>query len=158
VARATVDLMELLDGLRRAKTLKTDWKRSLGKVTYHAACHLRAQKIAYPGLRVLNQIPDTEVRMVEQCSAVDGTWGMKAVNYEMGRKYAQKLVRAVKESIAEAEAEAAAPPLVVTDCALAGLRIEKETAVKALHPVEALLRAYGLSDGDGGAAAAGGGR
>src|SRR6185295_12254421 len=156
VARATVDLMELLDGLRRAKTLKTDWKRSLGKVTYHAACHLRAQKIAYPGLRVLNQIPDTEVRMVEQCSAVDGTWGMKAVNYEMGRKYAQKLVRAVKEAVAEPEGST-----VVTDCALAGLRIEKETAVKALHPVEALLRAYGLEeppDGDGASAAAGGGR
>src|SRR6185295_12005480 len=141
VARATVDLMELLDGLRRAKTLKTDWKRSLGKVTYHAACHLRAQKIAYPGLRVLSQVPDTEVRMVEQCSAVDGTWGMKAVNYEMGRKYAQKLIREVKEDTAA---------LVVTDCALSGLRIKKEARVEALHPIEALQRAYGLDSTEAG--------
>jgi glycerol-3-phosphate dehydrogenase subunit C len=37
VARATVDLMEFLDGLRKAKTLKKDFKNSLGKVTYHAA-------------------------------------------------------------------------------------------------------------------------
>jgi hypothetical protein len=28
-------------------------------------------------MRVLGVIPDTEVRMVEECSAVDGAWGMK---------------------------------------------------------------------------------
>jgi glycerol-3-phosphate dehydrogenase subunit C len=39
-----------------------------------------------------NVVPDTDVRMVEECSAVDGTWGMKAEHYETGRKYAQKLV------------------------------------------------------------------
>ena len=143
VAKATVDLMEFLDGLRKAKTLKKDFKNSLGRITYHAACHLRAQKIAYPGLRVLSQVPDTEVRMVEQCSAVDGTWGMKAVNYEMGRKYAQKLIREVKE-----DQEA----LVVTDCALSGLRIKKEARVEALHPIEAMQRAYGLEQKEAGAA------
>lgn len=137
VAKATVDLMEFLDGLRRQKTLKTDFKQPLGTVAYHAACHLRAQKIAYPGQRVLAAVPGTEVRMIEQCSAVDGTWGMKAAYYEMGRKYAQKLVRGV------ADAEAA---VVVTDCALAGLRIQKENQVVPLHPVEALQRAYGLEE------------
>src|SRR3954471_17912397 len=117
VAGATLDLMQFLDVLRREKKLKTDWKNALGAVTYHAACHLRAQKIAFPGMRILNAVPDTEVRLVEQCSAVDGTWGMKAEFYEMGRKYAQKLVREVNE----------APPggLVVTDCALSALRIVK---------------------------------
>src|SRR5262249_58851805 len=78
VAGATMDLMQFLDGLRKAKTLKLDFKSGLGAVTYHTACHLRAQKIAFPGMRVLGVIPDTEVRLVEQCSAVDGTWGMKA--------------------------------------------------------------------------------
>ena len=86
-----MDLMQFLDGLRREKTLKKDFKKSLGPVSYHTACHLRAQKIAYPGMRVLGLVPDTDVRLVEQCSAVDGTWGMKAEYYEMGRKYAQKL-------------------------------------------------------------------
>jgi glycerol-3-phosphate dehydrogenase subunit C len=138
VARATQDLMEFVDGLRKAETLKKDFRKGLGNVAYHAACHLRAQKVAYPGLRVLSQIPDTEVRMIEQCSAVDGTWGMKAVNYEMGRRYAQKLVR----GIAEADAD-----LVVSDCSLAALRIQKENQVTPLHPVEALARAYGLGEG-----------
>lgn len=135
VAAATKDLMEFLDGLRRAKALKTDFARGLGKVAYHAACHLRAQKIAYPGMRLLNQAPGTEVRMIEECSAVDGTWGMKAEFYEMGRKYARDLVRGV----ADAEAD-----LVVTDCALSSRRIQHENRVRVIHPIEALAEAYGL--------------
>jgi glycerol-3-phosphate dehydrogenase subunit C len=135
VAGATLDLMQFLDSLRRAKTLKLDFKKSLGPIAYHAACHLRAQKVAYPGMRVLNLIPETEVRMVEQCSAVDGTWGMKAAYYEIGRKYAKKLVR----NIADGEGE-----IVVSDCSLAALRIQKENQVKVVHPIEAVRDAYGL--------------
>ena len=135
VARATRDLMEFFEELRRAKLLpKAD--ESLGSVAYHAACHLRAQKIGFPGARVLTrQVPETEVRIMEQCSAVDGTWGMKAEHYETGRKYAQKLKREVDEPDTD---------LVVTDCPLSALRIKKENDVEALHPVQALAKAYGL--------------
>ncbi|MET0593425.1 MAG: heterodisulfide reductase-related iron-sulfur binding cluster, partial [Polyangiaceae bacterium] len=137
VSGATLDLMQFLDGLRRAKTWKTDWKKSLGRVAYHAPCHLRAQKIAYPGMRILNAIGETDVRMVEQCSAVDGTWGMKAEFYEIGRKYAQKLVRGISDEDNE---------LVVSDCPLAARRIEKENRVSVLHPIEAVRQAYGLPE------------
>jgi glycerol-3-phosphate dehydrogenase subunit C len=140
VARATLDLMEMLDGLRKQKKLRTDFATPLGTVAYHAACHLRAQKIAYPGQRVLSLVPDTEVRMVEQCSAVDGTWGMKAAHYEMGRKYAQKMVRGI------ADVGDNGPSIVVTDCSLAGMRVEKENRMRTMHPVEALAKAYGLRD------------
>jgi glycerol-3-phosphate dehydrogenase subunit C len=135
VAESTLDLMEFLDGLRRQKTLDTDFSKGLGRVAYHAACHLRAQKIGNPGARLLGLLPDTHVTVVEKCSAVDGTWGMKAQHYAMGRRYAQKLVRGIDDVDAD---------VVVTDCALSGLRIAKENGVPALHPVEALARAYGL--------------
>jgi len=135
VAAATVDIMELMERLRREKTLVKDFTESLGKVAYHAACHLRAQKIGTPGARVLGLIPDTEVDIVEKCSAVDGTWGMKAQYYELGRKYAQKLKRGI---------ENVEPTLVVTDCPLSARRIEQENDMVALHPAEALARAYGL--------------
>ncbi len=141
VSAATMDLMQFLDGLRRAKTLKKDFKNPLGPVTYHTACHLRAQKIAYPGMRILSLVPETEVRLVEQCSAVDGTWGMKADYYEMGKKYAQKLV---KEIVDDDRGSAEKPALVVSDCSLASLRIVKETGRRVLHPVEAVSEAYGL--------------
>jgi glycerol-3-phosphate dehydrogenase subunit C len=139
VASAAVDVMELLEQQRRDKTLSRDFKRGLGKVAYHAACHLRAQKIGYPAVRVLGVLPDTEVDVVEQCSAVDGTWGMKAQHYEVGRRYAQKLARGV---------EAAEAQVVVTDCALSARRIEAENDLRGdrapLHPVEALALAYGV--------------
>lgn len=135
VAEATIDLMQFFVGLGREKTLKREFPNKLGTVAYHAACHLRAQKIGFPGMRVLAVVPDTDVRMVEACSAVDGTWGMKAEHYETGLKYAQKLVQGVRE---------AEPDVVVSDCTLSGLRIAKENQVRVLHPVEALARAYGL--------------
>ena len=137
VANATLDLMEFFVGLGKDKTLVREFPNGLGTVAYHAACHLRAQKIGFPGQRVLNVVPDTEVRMVEECSAVDGTWGMKAKHYETGRKYAQKLVRGVREL---------EPDVVVSDCTLAGLRVLKENGTPVLHPIQALAKAYGLGE------------
>jgi glycerol-3-phosphate dehydrogenase subunit C len=135
VARAVVDVMELLDEQRRNSTLSRDFVSGLGVVAYHTACHLRAQKIGFPASYVLRTLPDTQIKLVEQCSAVDGTWGMKAQHYEMGRRYAQKLVRGI---------DAAEPELVLTDCALAARRILAENGRPALHPIEALARAYGV--------------
>jgi glycerol-3-phosphate dehydrogenase subunit C len=137
VAAATLDVMEFLVVLGKEKRLNRDFARGLGTVAYHAACHLRAQKVGFPGQRVLNVVPDTDVRMVEHCSAVDGTWGMKAEHYETGRRYAQKLVN----SVGELE-----PDVVLSDCSLAGLRITHEAKQKVLHPIEAVLYAYGLPD------------
>lgn len=136
VAAATMDLMEFLLLLGKEKKLKREFKEGLGKVAYHAACHLRAQKIGFPGVRVLNVVPDTEVRLIEECSAVDGTWGMKAKHYATGVKYAGKLVRGVDDAEADT---------VVTDCSLSALRIAKENNTRVMHPIEALARAYGLS-------------
>jgi glycerol-3-phosphate dehydrogenase subunit C len=143
VAQATMDLMEFLVALGKEKKLRRDFKAGLGVVAYHAACHLRAQKIGFPGMRLLSVVPDTEVRMVEACSAVDGTWGMKAAHYQTGRRYAGKLVSGI---------EAAEPDLVVTDCSLSALRIARENQVAPLHPIEALAQAYGLvAEGEEGA-------
>ena len=139
VAAATLDLMEFLDRLRREKQLSREFSGGFGKVAYHAACHLRAQKIAVPGARVLSAIPDTEVRIIERCSAVDGTWGMKAAYYAEGRRYARRLTDAI-----DAERDDAQPLTVVTDCSLAALRIKKENAAVARHPVELLAQAYGF--------------
>jgi glycerol-3-phosphate dehydrogenase subunit C len=137
VGAATVDLMELFVKLGREKKLNRDFKKGLGTVAYHAACHLRAQKIGIPGSRVLGVVPNTDVRVVEHCSAVDGTWGMKAENYSTGRKYAMRLIRGVEELD---------PDVVVSDCSLAGLRVVHEHGVRVIHPAQALAEVYGLID------------
>jgi glycerol-3-phosphate dehydrogenase subunit C len=137
IAAATLDLMEFLVVLGREKKLKLEFKKGFGTIAYHAACHLRAQKIGFPGMRVLSKLPDTEVRMIEECSAVDGTWGMKAAHYETGRKYAGRMVRGI---------EAAEPDTIVTDCSLSALRIGQENGKSPMHPIEAVAKAYGLID------------
>ena len=136
LAAHTFDLMEFLDRLRRQKKLATEFTKGFGRVAYHAPCHIRAQKVGTPGARLLGLLPGTKVEVVEQCSAVDGTWGMKAQYYEMGRKYARKLT---------AHVAAAHPDLVVSDCSLAALRIQKENGVKVMHPIESLAEAYGIA-------------
>ena len=136
VAAATLDVMELLEQQRRNKTLSREFSSGAGKLAYHAACHLRAQKVGYPAVRVLNLLPDTDVEIVEQCSAVDGTWGMKAQYYEMGRRYARRLTRGI---------EAIEPKTVATDCALAARRILAENGLVAKHPVEVVAEAYGVA-------------
>jgi glycerol-3-phosphate dehydrogenase subunit C len=138
VASASRDLMEFIEELRKAKELPPpENNEGLGKVAYHAPCHLRAQKIGFPAARVLSRVlPDTEVEIIQECSAVDGTWGMKAEHYETGRRYAKRLVREVK---------GAQPDLVVTDCPLSALRIEQENRLRAIHPIEALARGFGLT-------------
>src|SRR5450432_3001237 len=122
VSARTFDLMEFLDILRREKKLVKNFRRGLGRVAYHAACHLRAQKIAIPGARVLSLLPDTDVRIIERCSAVDGTWGMKAKYYEEGARYAARLGTAIDD-----ERAADGQLSVVTDCSLAALRMLKQS-------------------------------
>ncbi len=136
VAANTFDLMEYLWKLWRDDKLPKKFETSLGKVAYHAPCHLRAQRVSLPARSLLEKIPDTEVDVIEQCSAVDGTWGMKAEYYEMGVKYAKKLTRRVDDAEAK---------YVASDCPLASQRIMKENHVVVTHPVELLARAYGLT-------------
>jgi glycerol-3-phosphate dehydrogenase subunit C len=142
VSARTFDLMEFLDILRREKKLVKNFSRGLGRVAYHAACHLRAQKIAIPGARVLSLLPDTEVRIIERCSAVDGTWGMKAKYYDEGVRYAKRLSQAIEDEQPN-EGELS----VVTDCSLAALRVLKENGRAARHPIVALAEAYGFGEG-----------
>jgi glycerol-3-phosphate dehydrogenase subunit C len=137
VAENTYDLMEYLWKLWRENKLPREFARPLGKVAYHAPCHLRAQKISYPARMLLEKVPETEVEVVEQCSAVDGTWGMKAEYYELGVQYSRKLVRKVEQAEAKH---------VASDCPLASQRIIKENQVPVVHPVELLARAYGLAE------------
>jgi Fe-S oxidoreductase len=132
VANGTQDLMEYLYGLARAKKLDRNFKSSLGKVAYHAPCHLRAQNIGFRSRELLELAAD-EVVLVDACSGVDGTWGMQKRFYDESMKVASGMLERL---------DAAKPDWVSTDCPLAALRIEKGLGVKPLHPVVLLNRAY----------------
>jgi glycerol-3-phosphate dehydrogenase subunit C len=134
VANNTWDLMKWVDvELRRKKKMNKEFAHQLGKVGYHAPCHLRAQKIAFPSVQIL-EAAGAEVELIQECSAVDGTWGMKAQYYETGRKYAQKLIRQMRDTEA---------PMIASDCPLSALRLSKELNTQCRHPIELLAHAYG---------------
>lgn len=146
VAANTFDLMEYLWKLWREGILPKTFPRAIGKVAYHAPCHLRAQKISYPARQLLEKVPETEIELIEQCSAVDGTWGMKAQFYDLGVQYSRRLVRKVNEALEDAPGGDRSRVWVASDCPLASQRIVKENGVPVVHPVELLARAYGLVD------------
>jgi len=137
VAARSFDLGEYLVLLARSGGLKDEFPGSKPeKVAYHLACHLKAQNIGFRSRDLLRWL-GIEVTMIDACTGVDGTWGMKREYYDAGRKVARKAV----EGVAGVGAEA----VVATDCPLAGQRLEKEVGRAARHPILYVAEAYGLS-------------
>ena len=138
VASRTRDLFEYLAGRHRQGSLATDFPgRKPGKVAYQMPCHLRAQNMGYKTRDVLQLIPGTEVSVVERCTAMDGTWGMKKEFYPISLEFTRKVVR---------EMDAASPDTYATDCSMAALQIEQVRGVKPAHPASLLREAYGLPE------------
>jgi len=135
VAERTFDICEYLMGLHREGKLDTRFVRGVGRVAYQMPCHLRAQNIGYKSRDLMQLIPGTTVHLVERCSAIDGTWGLKQQYYDLSLKVAEPLFREIR---------VIQPDLTVSDCPLAGLQIEQGLGRRPLHPVQVLQIAYGL--------------
>jgi glycerol-3-phosphate dehydrogenase subunit C len=86
---------------------------------------------------VLQLIPGTQVQVVERCTAMDGTWGMKKEYHALSLEFAKKAVK---------EMEAAEPQTLATDCTLSGMQIEAVRGQKPAHPIALLREAYGLPE------------
>lgn len=136
VAAATQDLMEYFYHLARAKKMNRDFTRPLGRVAYHAPCHLRHQNIGFRA-RDLLRVAGAEVTVVDACSGVDGTWGMQARFHEASLRVAASLLERI---------ESVQPDHIATDCPLAALRIREGTGRSAVHPVVLMHHAYGLGE------------
>lgn len=137
VSTHTYDATEYLWRLRKGEDTAID-ETFEGEVpesvTYHAPCHLRAQNIGFRS-RDLMRLAGTEVTVVAECSAIDGTWGYRAANYDDSRKIAQKMAAAI---------EAAGNETVAGDCNLANGGIAQETGHQPVHPIQFIARAYGI--------------
>jgi glycerol-3-phosphate dehydrogenase subunit C len=134
VAANTFDVCEFLHRLGRERKLVREFPVALGKVAYHLPCHLKSQNIGFRSQQLLT-FAGAEVEMLDHCSGVDGTWGMKARYYEQSLKIADPLLRQVREL---------EPDHVASDCPLAALRIQEGTGRRVVHPVVLLQRAWGL--------------
>lgn len=137
VAAAVLDPFEYLMRLHQTGLLNTEFKKSLGKVAYHVACHQRVQKIGLQTKRCLQLVPDTEVIAIERCSGHNGTYGVKNKFYETARKIGRPVVNKVKQSEVD---------YYGSDCPMAGRFIEHglSDGSKTSHPISLLRVAYGI--------------
>ena len=127
------DLGQYLVKLHVEGKLEQSFATSLGRVAYHAPCHLRVQEIGFKARDLLRLVPGTTVEVLERCTGMDGTWGFKREFYDASLAVARPLLRDV---------DALDPDAVVPDCPLAALQIEQARGRRVYHPVEALLAAY----------------
>ncbi|MFN0072655.1 MAG: heterodisulfide reductase-related iron-sulfur binding cluster [Chloroflexota bacterium] len=142
VAEHTYDVSEYLMKVHREREGGLD-KGFTGTVpetvTWHAPCHLRAQEIGFKS-RDLIRLTGAQVKIVDKCSGIDGTWGLRAENYLLAKKVAQPLKEAIESQNSQA---------VAGDCRLANNVIFEETGRTAKHPVQLVARAYGIPEEPG---------
>ncbi|MDO9317953.1 MAG: heterodisulfide reductase-related iron-sulfur binding cluster [Gammaproteobacteria bacterium] len=140
VGKAFCDPFEYFHRMHKEGRFKTDFKNSLGTVSYHVACHQRVQNIGPKTRQILELIPGTSVKSIERCSGHDGTYGVKKESLEFANKIVQPVVRQVKLHNAD---------YYGSDCPVAGRHIEHnlnnaDNSQGHTHPLELLCKAYGI--------------
>ena len=137
VREAFFDPFEYLALRHRENKLKTDFRTSLGKVAYHAACHQRVQNFGLKTRDILQLVTDTQVETIERCSGHDGTYAVKKEFFEAS----MKIVRPVAGRVKKAE-----PDHYGSDCPMAGHHVAQGVAdgSDAEHPITLLRKAYGI--------------
>ena len=109
-------------------------------VSYHTACHLRAQNIGFKS-RDLMKLTGAKVKLVQQCSGIDGMWGLRAENEAISIPIAKKLADQLEKAAA-----GLADVVVTGDCNLANTAIAEQTGSMPSHPISFVARAYGIPE------------
>jgi Fe-S oxidoreductase len=137
VAANTYDACEYLMRMHADTSLDVEFPgECFPAVTYHAPCHLRAQKLG-PTSSDLIALTGAEVTVVEQCSGTDGMWGLRAGNEDISIPIARQLGDRIDE---------AGGAVVAGDCHLANTAIGEQTGRTARHPLQIVARAYGFAE------------
>ncbi len=139
VAEHTYDAAEYLMKIHKADdtVLDTDFTGDVVEsITYHTPCHLRAQNIGFKS-RDLMKLTGAKVKLVQQCSGIDGMWGFRAGNEDISVPIAKKL---------GAQIDKAGGDIVAGDCHLANTAIVEQTGRTPQHPLQVMARAYGIAE------------
>jgi Fe-S oxidoreductase len=139
VSEHTYDAAEylMLIHTTEGKSLDTNFKGIIPEtVTYHTPCHLRAQNIGLKS-RDLMKLTGAKIKLVQQCSGIDGMWGLRAENAQLSIPIAEKLGKMITEANGD---------VVTGDCHLANTAINEQTGNKPVHPLQVVARAYGFAE------------
>jgi len=141
VKEAMWDPFEYFVVRNRDGLLKTDFKESLGQVSYHIPCHSRVQNVGRKTAEMLQLVLDTKLNVVERCSGHAGTYGVKKEYHAMSMKIGKPVFKAMAND---------EPDYISSDCQLAGHHIAQgmeEGGMKKAemaHPLSLLRIAYAI--------------
>lgn len=138
VAEHTYDAAEYLMKVHTGHDTSLDTNftgETVESITYHAPCHLRAQDIGFTS-RDLMKLTGAKVELVQQCSGIDGMWGLRAGNEDIAVSIAKRLGDQIDQAGGE---------IVAGDCHLANTAIVEQTGRTAQHPLQVMARAYGIA-------------
>jgi Fe-S oxidoreductase len=133
VAAATMDLCEYLFTLKQEGSFNRDFQSTPGVIAYHLPCHLKAQNIGYRSRDMMRLIPGASIKMIDQCSAHDGTWAMKKEFFPLSMLAGKKAFDGMRDAAAD---------VMASDCPLAAIQIDQAVATRPIHPIQVLARAY----------------
>jgi Fe-S oxidoreductase len=139
VAEHTYDAAEYLMKVHKGEgtALDTAFEGHVpATITYHTPCHLKAQNVGLKS-RDLLKLTGARVTLVQQCSGIDGTWGLRAENTEISVPIAERLAEHIRLAAGEA---------IAGDCHLANTAITEQTGRQPVHPLQLIARAYGISE------------
>jgi glycerol-3-phosphate dehydrogenase subunit C len=137
VAEHTFDAAEYLMRVHKGEgtTLDVDFTGDVpDTISYHVPCHLKAQNIGLKS-RDLMKLTGAKVKLVQQCSGIDGMWGLRAENTDISVPIAGKLADEIRRANGD---------VVAGDCNLANTAIQEQTGELPLHPLQVVARAYGI--------------
>ncbi len=150
------DISEYIVGLAKGENLPKAEKVLSGGISFHVACHARAQNMGQKGVELLRLLPEADIKIVERCSGHGGAWGVMDDNFDISVKVGRPAARAMSsyEGVS----------YVTSECPLAALHLGqiiedgfkndgfKNDGVDVLsasvvaHPLILLARAYGMED------------
>lgn len=140
IGAQTYDLFEFLWVLHERGELRKDFREVQASLAYHAPCHLKAQGIGTPSVRILRLIPGVKIQELDAgCCGLSGSFAFKAEKYELSLQIGSTLFQRVQGGVKEKAFQA-----VATECGGCQVQIEHGSGAPSLNPVWVLYQAYGL--------------
>ena len=140
IALKTYDLFEFLWELHEKGEFHQEFRSSSDIVGYHVPCHLKAQGIGTPVVRLLRLIPGFQVKDLDSaCCGLSGSYSFKEESYAYGMKIGEPLFEKVKCGLQRSDFNE-----ITTECGTCNIQIAHGSGALVRHPIWHLMEAYSL--------------
>ena len=143
LSKNVMDINELIVDIANNEGLADGLQSIPGGISFHHACHARAQNMGAKGLELLKLIPNSNPVIIESCSGHGGTFGIMKKTHDFAIKVGKKPVREVLKFKNK---------YIASDCPLAAKHLKQKSEdndnkflTESKHPIEILAISYGFN-------------